>query len=98
MIAPRKGTARMIRPLVAAVALALAAPAVAAPNAQLVASVQHRLDHLGFADVDAATLSTRQIAALHMELQGRALGYGAPWIETRQKVKAILRWDPPDRE
>ena len=81
--------------LVLALAAALAAttPAVAAPNAQLVASVQHRLDALGFRDVDARTLTTRQIAALHLQLQGRALSYGPRWIDTRAAVRAILRWD-----
>jgi hypothetical protein len=89
----------MIRPLLICAALAVAPlPAVAAPNAQLVASVQNRLDFLGFRDVDASTLTTRQIAALHMQLQGRALSFGPRWIESRQKVKAILRWDAPRRE
>lgn len=89
----------MIRPILLAAAMALALPAAApaAPNAQLVASVQSRLNFLGFQDVDAALLSTRQIAALHMQLQGRALSYGYRWIDSRQKVKAILRWDPPQQ-
>jgi hypothetical protein len=96
---PARRSPRTIRPLVLAAALAFGAPAaIAAPNAQLVASVQQRLDVSGFADVDAGTLSTRQVAALHMQLQGRAPRHGRPWIETRQKVKAILRWDPPRRD
>ncbi|SFJ09205.1 hypothetical protein [Jannaschia pohangensis] len=70
------------------------APAAAAPNAQLVASVQHRLNVFGFDHVDAATLTTRQIAALHMQLQGRAGSlYGANYIRTRQRIQVILGWD-----
>ena len=56
--------------------LAAATPAIAEPNAQLVASVQQRLNYLGFMEVDARTLSTPQIAALHLELDGRALDFG----------------------
>ncbi|PWJ21973.1 hypothetical protein [Jannaschia seohaensis] len=88
----------MIRPLLLAISLTAPLPVMAAPNAQLVASVQVRLDQLGFSDVDAALLSTRQIAALHTQLQGDALAFGPDWIRTRQKVKAILRLDPPRRD
>ena len=80
-----------MRSLVLALALAIATPAIAAPNAQLVASVQQRLDILGFDDVDASTLTTRQIAALHMQLRGRAMDFGR--INTRSRVKIILGWD-----
>lgn len=80
--------------LALAAALAIGTPVVAAPNAQLVNSVQQRLDILGFRDVDASTLTTRQIAALHLELQGRAMSFGGfNRINTRQKVKVILGWD-----
>lgn len=71
------------------------APAIAAPNAQLVASVQQRLDRIGFDSVEADRLTTRQIAALHMQLQGRAVAFGPQWIKTRQKVSVILGWDEP---
>ncbi|WP_371156660.1 hypothetical protein [Jannaschia sp. 2305UL9-9] len=87
----------MRRHLAVAMAVTLAtAPAIAAPNAQLVASVQNRLDRLGFDAVDADSLTTRQIAALHMQLQGRALSFGPGWIKTRQRVQVILGWDDPD--
>lgn len=80
--------------LILVAALAMASPVVAAPNAQLVASVQQRLNHLGFREVDASTLTTRQIAALHMQLQGRALDFGGfNRIDTRNRVKVILNWD-----
>ncbi|UWQ18565.1 hypothetical protein [Jannaschia sp. M317] len=81
--------------LVLAAFLAGLQPAMAAPNAQLVASVQHRLDALGFAAVDAGQLSTRQIAALHMQLNRRSFTPGPRRWDTQQKVKVILRWDPP---
>ncbi|WP_179378923.1 hypothetical protein [Jannaschia marina] len=80
--------------LALAIALTVAVPAVAEPNAQLVASVQQRLNLLGFRDVDASTLSTRQIAALHMQLQGRALDFGGfNRLNTRSRVQVILGWD-----
>ncbi|CTQ31565.1 hypothetical protein [Jannaschia rubra] len=80
--------------LIFALALSAAAPVMAEPNAQLVASVQQRLDILGFADVDARTLTTRQIAALHLELQGNAMDFGGfNRMNTRQRVKIILGWD-----
>ncbi len=79
-----------MRALILVAMLAVAAPAYAAPNAQLVASVQQRLNRLGFAEVDAGTLSTIQIAALHLELQGRAMDFGPSRFNTRQKVKVIL--------
>ncbi|MGB3553085.1 MAG: hypothetical protein WBA25_00425 [Jannaschia sp.] len=82
----------VLRALAVAASLA-ATPAVAAPNAQLVTSVQQRLDRIGFDAVEARSLTTRQIAALHMELQGRALAPGPRWIDTRQRVRVILGWD-----
>ncbi|MEL6587205.1 MAG: hypothetical protein AAFY65_10030 [Pseudomonadota bacterium] len=87
----------MIRAALALItALAIGGPSAAAPNAQLVASVQNRLDRIGFTQVDARTLSTRQIAALHMELQGRAFSrFGPGFLRTREKVKVILGWDAP---
>lgn len=83
-----------LRPVLALMAaLACAMPAAAAPNAQLVASVQQRLDGLGFRHVNAGTLTTRQIAALHLQLTSRSVGFGPRWIDRRARVKAILRWD-----
>ena len=75
----------------------VATPALPAPNAQLVASVQTRLNGIGFGTVDATTLSTRQISALHMQLRHRAPLPGAGYIRTRQKVRVILGWDTPER-
>lgn len=84
----------MRKALLLALLLAATVPVQAAPNAQLVASVQQRLDRVGFPDVDAATLSTRQIAALHLELDGRAMDFGGfARLTTQQRVRVILGWD-----
>ena len=85
----------MIRPLVVALTVSLAAPLAAEPNAQLVSSVQHRLNVLGFDEVDARILSTRQIAALHMQLRGPV--FGRAYVEKRQRVKVILNWEAQGR-
>jgi hypothetical protein len=83
--------------LALALALGSAVPgtALADPNPQLVASVQQRLNVLGFTGVDARTLSTRQVAALHMELRGGAFSFGRNYIRARQRVETILGWDAP---
>ncbi len=65
------------------------------PNAQLVRGVQYNLDFLRFEHVDARTLTNRQIAALHLEFQGRAVSFGRKFFRTRQTVKVILGWDAP---
>lgn len=84
----------MLHPLLIAGILAFASPASAEPNAQLVRSVEHRLSILGFGHVDASTLSTRQIAALHLELQRGALGFGGfDRINARSRVRIILGWE-----
>ncbi len=77
--------------LAPALAGALAAPAMADPHPQLAASVQQRLDVLGFRHVDARTLSLSQLAALQLQLQGRAMAFGIHRFDTEQRVKAILR-------
>ncbi|KIT15358.1 hypothetical protein [Jannaschia aquimarina] len=90
----------MIRTILVVLATALVSPAWAEPNSQLVASVQQRLDRLGFDGVDARQLSTRQIAALHMRLQGPTFGgfgFNDRWMKKRREVKAILRWEEEGR-
>ena len=71
----------------------LAGPAAAAPETQLERGVQQRLDRLGFSAVDAGSLTTRQLAALHLELQGKRLIPGIPALRTRERVRVILGWD-----
>ena len=94
----------MIRPFLFAAALAAAVPAAAPvaadPNPQLVASVQSRLNRLGFREVDARDLSTRQIVALHTRLQGPTfggVGLNNRFINLRSEVQAILRWEEEGR-
>ncbi|MEM9795972.1 MAG: hypothetical protein AAF919_05765 [Pseudomonadota bacterium] len=84
----------MIRLAVVALALVLATePAQAEPNAQLVSSVQHRLNILGYQRVDASSLTTRQIAMLHLKLQGPLPGGGFRWMNLRQETQVILNLD-----
>ena len=78
--------------LIATTAALTTLPATAAPNSQLVRSVEHRLAVIGFRDVDVSTLSTSQVAALHLKLQGP---YASTFrrVRTQQEVKVILNWD-----
>ncbi|MBM2575243.1 hypothetical protein JQC91_02900 [Jannaschia sp. Os4] len=84
--------------LIAAALAAAAAPAAAqtakpAQTSQLAAGVQRTLDVLGFREVDARSLITRQLAAIHLNVAPRAPGFGSRWINLRQEVKVILGWD-----
>lgn len=90
----------MIRAILIITALGLAAPVYADPNPQLVASVQSRLNWLGFRNVDARTLSTRQVAALHLKLQGSntgGFGFSNNRQRLRSEVRTILRWEEEGR-
>ena len=83
----------MLKPIMFAAALTFtAAPAFSAPNAQLVRSVEHRLAVIGFDKVDGSTLSTAQIGALHLRLQGNYT-FGLNRIRAQQDVKVILGWE-----
>ena len=75
--------------------LICAAPASAqvARVAQSVEMVQGQLDQIGFNDVDALSLSSRQIAALRIKLQGDLPMAGGRWLDLRQDVQSILQWD-----
>jgi len=94
----------MIRPLILSMLLATtvpAAPALSQQSSQLAASVQHRLNALGFREVDARTLSTRQLAALHLKLQGPVfggVGLRNRYINLRSEVGVILRWEEEGRK
>ncbi|UWQ22319.1 hypothetical protein [Jannaschia sp. W003] len=88
--------------LAALLAAAAASPVAAqgANTSQLAASVQHRLNTLGFGDVDARTLSTRQLGALHLKLQGPVfggVGLNNRWIRKRAEVQSILGWEAEGR-
>ena len=88
-------------PLAIALAAALAVPAAAQQQegsnrqvSQIAASVQYRLNQLGFYEVDARELSTSQLAAIHLQINSRdtAIG-GLRRFNARQKVKVILAWE-----
>ena len=77
--------------LVAAALAAGCAPAPAGTAPQVVGEVQRMLRETGFGEVDANTLSTSQVAAIYLQLQGRALEpAGLRGVEARQRVRAIL--------
>lgn len=79
-------------------ALALTTPLAATANtgastndARLASSVQQRLDRIGLRDVDATTLTNRQLSMIHLELQGKALDFGGfNRINARSAVRVIL--------
>lgn len=90
----------MIRlPLLALLAtLSTAAPLAAQrdgprQSAQLAASAQYVLNRLGYQQVDATSLSTRQLAAIHTQFHGRRLNFGRQWIDSRGRIAVILGWD-----
>ena len=75
----------MIRAIALTLSIAIAAPAMAAPNPQLTHLVAHRLDRIGI-HVVPDRLTTSQAAALHMMLVSTR-GFATQ----RRKAKAILR-------
>lgn len=69
--------------LAALLTFSLAVPA-AANSSQLILSVQRELDQLGFSEVDASTLTSAQLSAIHYATtRKRESG-------RRAKVKSIL--------
>lgn len=80
--------------LLLAASLATAAPAAASANTQLATSVQHTLDSMGYDEVDARALTTRQLAALHLHFSGNEMSdMEGGLIAVRQRVEIILGWD-----
>lgn len=86
----------MLKPIILAISLAAMPVAASAdPNPQLVASIQSGLNRLGFQDVDASRLSTRQVVALKFALDGRSfggVGLTNAYFAKRSRVQTILRW------
>ncbi|MEM7642042.1 MAG: hypothetical protein AAF366_05890 [Pseudomonadota bacterium] len=81
-------------------AVALAMFAFAAPSgaqstgagaSQLAASIQPDLDFLGFEDVDARSLSLRQLGAMRSAFS--SIGTGMKVIDVQFRVQAILETD-----
>ncbi len=72
--------------LLLVLALALAVPAVADPNPQLVLSVQKGLERYGL-HADVSQFATSTVAALHLSLSDSSEGY----FKKRHELQAILR-------
>lgn len=86
----------MIRPILLALSLAVATAPVSAQTqrqgaSQLAASIQNDLNFLGFDEVDAQSLSLRQLGALHS--LSDEIGFGQRFIQSKYKAQAILRTD-----
>ncbi|MEM8851642.1 MAG: hypothetical protein AAGE03_16625 [Pseudomonadota bacterium] len=84
-----------MRALLLALSLAVAAVPAAAQTqrqgaSQLAASIQKDLDFLGFEDVDAQSLSLRQLGALHSLSDEISF---ARYVQNRYEAQAILRTD-----
>ena len=78
----------------ALILLLLAAPVQAAPNEQLLQSIEHRLKSWNVGPVDYDRLTTRQAAALHLKLTNAPPRFGQRAFLFRQELKTILKWDP----
>ena len=83
----------MIRAALIAGLFALSAPAVAAPNEQLLRSIEHRLTFWNVGEVDYKALTTSQAAALHMKLSNAPPRFSGRAHMFRQELLTILRWD-----
>ncbi|SFR33260.1 hypothetical protein [Litoreibacter janthinus] len=83
----------MIRAGVIAALLVLAAPVTAAPNEQLLRSIENRLVFWNVGPVDYKALSTSQAAALHMKLSNAPSRFSGRSHMFRQELLTILRWD-----
>lgn len=87
----------MIRAALLAALIALTAPAVAAPNEQLLRSIEHRLAFWNVGEVDYKALTTSQAAALHMKLTNAPSRFSGRSHMFRQELLTILRWDGSER-
>ncbi|MEP5760827.1 MAG: hypothetical protein ABJ327_16255 [Litoreibacter sp.] len=67
-------------------------PVQAAPNAQLVRSVQNDLNLYGFSNVDAKELTGKQISALYLRFSNSVGLFGAGATRRKQEIKVILGW------
>ncbi|MEM7489737.1 MAG: hypothetical protein AAF390_11510 [Pseudomonadota bacterium] len=74
-----------------AIAARAEAPARGQGAIQLAASVQKDLDFLGFREVDAQSLTLRQLGAIR-SLQNE-IAFGPRFIDARYRLQAILRTD-----
>ena len=87
----------MIRAGLIAALLVLASPVNAAPNGQLLRSIEHRLAFWNVGEVDYKALTTSQAAALHIKLTNAPSRFSGRSHMFRQELLAILRWDGSER-
>ena len=84
----------LIAALLAATPLAVAA----APNEQLLRSIEHRLAFWNVGPVDYLALTTSQAAALHLKLTNAPPRFSQRAFLFRQELKTILQWDGSERK
>ncbi|RLJ41109.1 hypothetical protein BCF46_2897 [Litoreibacter meonggei] len=87
----------MIRAGLIATLLALASPVSAAPNEQLLRSIEHRLAFWNVGPVDYNALTTSQAAALHMKLTNAPSRFSGRSHMFRQELLTILSWDGSEK-
>lgn len=87
----------MIRAGLIAALMALATPSHAAPNEQLLRSIENRLTFWNVGPVDYSKLTTAQAAALHTKLSTAPPRYSGRAHIFRQELLTILRWDGSER-
>lgn len=89
----------MIRALCISALLALVpATAGAAPNAQLLRSIEHRLNIWNVGPVDYDSLTTSQASALHLKLTNAPSRFSGRASFFRQELITILNWDGSERK
>ncbi len=88
----------MIRAALLTAALTFApVAATAAPNEQLLRSIEHRLQFWNVGPVDYSTLTTSQAAALHLRLTNAPPRFSGRASFFRQELILILNWDGSER-
>ncbi|WP_154666809.1 hypothetical protein [Litoreibacter arenae] len=70
----------------------------AAPNEQLLRSIESRLVFWNVGPVDYKALTTSQAAALHMKLTNAPSRFSGRAAMFRQELLTILRWDGSEKK
>lgn len=83
----------MIRAALIAALVTLSAPASAAPNEQLLRSIENRLSIWNLGPVDYSKLTSSQAAALHIKLSNGPSPNSGGASFFRQELRTILNWD-----
>ncbi|WP_298258812.1 hypothetical protein [uncultured Litoreibacter sp.] len=87
----------MIRAALVSALVVLSAPAFAAPNEQLLRSIEHRLAFWNVGEVDYSALTTSQAAALHLKLSNAPSRFSGRSSFFRQELLTILQWDGSEK-